>query len=386
MRRGLQGTLRLQDTPPERFRAFLPAALPPVPPLQRTTEIQLALSRADQMVGRLDGISRLLPSVDLLLFFYTRKEAVLSSQIEGTQTTLSEYLLFELDVASAPNPDDVQEVSNYVSAMQHGLRRLRENFPLSLRLLREMHAILLRTGRGTEKQPGEFRTSQNWIGGRRPGDAKYVPPPAPERRDALDLLEKFLHGEATQFPVLIQAALLHVQFETIHPFLDGNGRLGRLLITLLLVERGVLRKPLLYLSLYLKQAREEYFEHLQRVRMDGTWEEWVLFFLQAVAVTAERAVQLAHDLLELKERDLRRVRDLGARAGTTIRVFEQACRTPYLTARAVSEATEVSFPPAASALEKLESLGILAEITGRSRGRVYVYREYVDLLSRGGEE
>lgn len=225
--------------------AFCPFTLPPAPPLMMSSELHRALSAADQMLGRLDGLSRVLGSqADLLIFFYTRKEAVLSSQIEGTQSTLSDLLLSELQPI-ADQSDDIAEVSNYVAAMRHGLDRLAGGFPLSLRLLREMHAILLRVGRGSDRTPGEFRRSQNWIGGSMPGDALYVPPPVPEMQEALDQFEKFLHDEAGEMPVLLQCALLHLQFETIHPFLDGNGRLGRLLMTMLLVERGVLRKPLL---------------------------------------------------------------------------------------------------------------------------------------------
>lgn len=383
MKRGMQGTLRIQDTPPERFKAFVPQSLPPMPPLERSKDLELALSRADQMLGRLDGISRVLPSVELLLYFYTRKEAVLSSQIEGTQTTFSEYLFFEMDAASAANADDIQEVSNYVAAMQHGLKRLREGFPLSLRLLREIHAELLRTGRGSEKGPGEFRNKQNWVGGSRPGNALYVPPPQAEMLEALHSFEKFLYEGAHEFPVLIQAAMLHVQFETIHPFQDGNGRLGRLLMTLLLIERRVLSLPLLYLSLYLKQNRDEYFEHLQTVRMEGRWEEWIAFFLEAVARTAERAVQLAHDILQLVERDAKKIEEAGRSSGAAKKVFAALQRSPYLSAAQATRLSGVSFPTAMSGLQTLETLGLVKEITGNMRGRIYLYTEYVRLMNEG---
>jgi Fic family protein len=383
MQRGLQGTLRLQDTPPERFKAFIPADLPPKPSLERGRDLELALSRADQMLGRLDGISRVLPSVELLLYFYTRKEAVLSSQIEGTQTTFSEYLFFEMDPASAANADDIQEVSNYVAAMQYGLKRMREGFPLSLRLLREIHAELLRSGRGRDKGPGEFRTNQNWIGGSRPGNALYVPPPQAEMNDALHAFERFMHEGANEFPVLVQAALLHVQFETIHPFQDGNGRLGRLLMTLLLIDRGVLVQPLLYLSLYLKQNRDEYFAHLQSVRTEGRWEEWIAFFLEAVARTAERAVQLAHDILRLVEADQKKIEAAGGRGDASKRVFEALQRSPYISAAQASRVTGVAFPTATIALQNLTKLGLLQEITGKKRGKVYLYTEYVRLLNEG---
>jgi Fic family protein len=383
MKRGVQGSLRIQNTPPERFKAFVPMDLPPKPPLERSREYELVLSKADQMLGRLDGISRILPSVELLLYFYTRKEAILSSQIEGTQTTFSEYLFFEMDTERAENTDDIQEVSNYVAAMQHGLKRLREGFPLSLRLLREIHAELLRTGRGSEKGPGEFRDKQNWIGGSRPGNAYYVPPPPAEMLESLHSFETFLHNEANEFPVLVQAAMLHAQFETIHPFQDGNGRLGRLLMTLLLIERGVLAQPLLYLSLYLKQNRDEYFEHLQSVRMEGRWEEWIFFFLEAVARTAEKAVQLAHDILALVAKDRHTIGGAGKRAATGERVFEALQRSPYITAVQASRHTGLSFPTAMSALQALETMGVVREITGKARGKIYVYPEYVRLLSEG---
>lgn len=383
MDRGLQGTLRIQNTPPERFKAFIPRYLPPAPPLERTGQLELALSRADQMLGRLDGISRVLPTVELLLYFYTRKEAVLSSQIEGTQTTFSEYLFFEMDASDAANADDIQEVSNYVAAMQHGLKRLEGGFPLSLRLLKEIHGELLRSGRGREKGPGEFRTQQNWIGGSRPGNALYVPPPPAEMMESLHAFEVFLHEGAQEFPVLVQAALLHVQFETIHPFQDGNGRLGRLLITLLLVERGVLAKPLLYLSLYLKQNRDAYFEHLQSVRTEGRWEEWIAFFLEAVARTAERAVQLAHDMLQLVESDRKKIDAVGNRSEGSKKVFEALQRSPYLTAAQAKRLSGVSFPTAMGALQTLENLGLVQEITGKQRGKIYLYTEYVRLLNEG---
>lgn len=383
MRRELQGTLRTQTMPGESFRAFLPSPLPPKPELARGTNLEIALSRADQMLGRLDGISRILPSVELLLYFYTRKEAVLSSQIEGTQTTFSEYLLFELDAQNAPSPDDIVEVSNYVAAMNHGLARLKDGFPLSLRLIREIHEVLLRTGRGSSKGPGEFRTQQNWVGGTRPGNAKYVPPPAHEMNEALDKFEKFLHGEARDFPVLVQAALLHAQFETIHPFQDGNGRLGRLLVTLLLVERGVLTKPLLYMSVYLKQNRDAYFDHLQAVRMEGAWEEWIEFFLSGVCSTAERAVGLAHDMLLMFRSHEGLIQGLGPKRGSAMLVFHQLQRSPYLTPQGAAQFARISLPTSLAALKQLERLGLLRETTGRQRRRIYMYEPYLKLLNEG---
>src|SRR5580692_2219633 len=309
--RGVQGKFLIQGRgTPEAYKAFVPRDLPPVPPIALDREAERIHSRAMLALGRLDGLSHVLPDADLLLTFYVRREAVLSSQIEGTQSSMADLLRFEAD-PNAAHGDDLLEVSNYVTAMRHGLGRLRDGFPLSLRLLREMHGTLLQSGRGSGMDAGEFRRSQNWIGGSRPGNAQFVPPPVPEMQEALHRLEKFLHGEAADYPPLVQAAMLHVQFESIHPFLDGNGRLGRLLIALLLVERGVLVEPLLYMSLYLKQNRDEYYELLQKVRYEGAWEEWVLFFLQGVASTAEKANQLAKNLLALFERDEESLRNIG---------------------------------------------------------------------------
>ena len=282
----------------ERVRAYVPAPLPPKPPLELGRFMHV-YERAIAAVGRLDGVTTILPSTPLFLYMYVRKEALLSSQIEGTQSSLSDLLLFENHEAPAVELDDVTEVSNYVAAIEHGVSRMRGGFPLSLRLIREMHAILLKSGRGAAKQPGEFRRSQNWIGGTRPGNALFVPPPPNRLDECLDALERFLHSEDAALPPLIRAGLAHVQFETIHPFLDGNGRLGRLLITLILCEAGVLREPILYLSLFLKSRRDDYYRLLQEVRQAGTWETWMEFFLTGVAETAEQAAATARDLIAM---------------------------------------------------------------------------------------
>ncbi len=332
------------------------------------------------MLGRLDGLSTLIRHPDLLINFYIRKEAVLSSQIEGTQSTLSELLLFEMEPESGT--EDTAEVANYVRAMRHGLMRLESGFPLSLRLIREMHDVLLSSGRGSRSTPGEFRTSQNWIGGSRPGNALYVPPPVHEMHEALDYFEKFLHGGAEEFPVLVQCALIHVQFESIHPFLDGNGRMGRLLITLLLVERGVLVKPLLYMSLFLKQNRDEYYALLQQVRHEGDWESWVLFFLRGVASTAEKAVKLAKDLLSLHERDTRKLEDIGGRRGSALQVLSCLQEMPYTSPRRLADASGLSINTVVSSLEILKSKGIVSEATGR-RGRLFLYYDYIRLMDEG---
>src|SRR5471030_3204592 len=271
----------------EQVRAFVPPPLPPTPAV-RLESIQLALERANHALGRLDGLAPVLPDLSRFIYAYVRKEAVLSSQIEGTQSSLSDLLLFESDEAPGVPVDDVQEVSNYVAALNHGMARLRGGFPLSLRLIREIHEILLLKGRGSEKQPGEFRRSQNWIGGTRPGNASFVPPPPELVLDCMSNLELFLHEDRPDLPLLIKAGLIHVQFETIHPFLDGNGRLGRLLITLYLCSQNVLQQPLLYLSLYFKTTRSDYYRLLQEVRETGAWEAWLEYFLEGVTETANQ--------------------------------------------------------------------------------------------------
>ena len=277
----------------EEVSAFVPDPLPPSEDLGLRSEDYDLVERANRALGRLDGVTTLLPDTQLFLCLYVRKEAVLSSQIEGTQSSLSDLLLYENDEVPGVPMDDVVEVSNYVAALDHGLQRLDQGFPLSLRLIREIHGILLREGRGSEKEPGEFRRSQNWIGGTRPGDARYVSPPPNKVIDCMGALEMFLHDEPARMPTLLKAGLAHVQFETIHPFLDGNGRVGRLLVTLLLCDEGALAKPILYLSLYFKAHRDRYYDLLQRVREDGDWTAWLQFFLRGVEKTSTQAVEAA---------------------------------------------------------------------------------------------
>jgi Fic family protein len=384
--RGLQGRFLTQlPKSEEPFNAFFPSPLPPDPPIQWTPAIRNALSRADSMLGRLDGTSRVLPDTDLFISFYSRKEAVLSSQIEGTQSTLSELLLFEADEFFPEHQQDIREVFNYLDAMRHGLERLQGGFPLSLRLIREMHERLLRTGRGSDKTPGEFRTTQNWFGGSRPGNAAYVPPPVNEMHDALSAFEKFLHDGQKEFPTLIHAAMLHLQFESIHPFLDGNGRLGRLLVTLLLVERQVLSELLLYPSLYLKRNRTRYYELLQQVRLEGNWEQWIEFFLEAIAVTAEQAVELSKRVLQLFRTDESRLTNKGVKQASLLLVLKSLQYTPFTTANHLVRQTKLSLPTVNRALEELIRLNILHEISGRNRNRVYRYTEYVAMLNEGTE-
>ena len=314
MNRNASGHYDTTATGGETVRAFVPFPLPPDPPLDLTGNRQRLLERATLALGRLDSVSTLLPDPQLFLYAYVRREAVLSSQIEGTQSSLSDLLLFELEEAPGTPIDDVVEVSNYIRALEHGMTRLREGFPLCNRLLREMHAHLMSRGRGSDKEPGEFRRTQNWIGGTRPGNARFVPAPPHEVEASMAALEGFLHEDASGMPVLLKAALAHVQFETIHPFLDGNGRLGRLLIALLLHHGGLLGQPLLYLSLYLKQHRAVYYDLLDRVRTEGDWEAWVDFFLEGVEATALGAVDTARRLVALFDEDTRRIQQSGRSA------------------------------------------------------------------------
>jgi Fic family protein len=375
------GTHILSSVGGETVRAFVPPPLPPVPSL-RLDSLQRLLEQANQALGRLDGLSALV-NVPLFLYNYVRKEAVLSSQIEGTQSSLSDLLMFESAEAPGVPTDDVQEISNYIAALQHGIARL-EKLPMSLRLIREIHGVLLADGRGSDKDPGEFRRSQNWIGGTRPGNAAFVPPPADRLLECMGQLESFLHEERPDLPMLVAAALVHVQFESIHPFLDGNGRVGRLLITFLLVTTGAIRKPILYLSLYFKKNRDAYYELLTRVRTTGDWEAWVEFFLIGVRDTATQAVTAAHRILALIEED--RLRITNARsAASVLLIFQQAQTNPILSVQQASKRTGVSFPTASRAFESLTQLGIMREITGKARGRIYAYGRYLDLLSEGTE-
>ena len=384
MRRGPTGRLERIVTVGPPVQAFVPAPLPPVPPVDLAS-LQPALEAAAVAVGRLDGASRLLPDRALFLYAYVRKEAVLSSQIEGTQSSLSDLLLFELHEAPGVPLDDVTEVSNYVAALEHGLARLGSGFPLSNRLIREIHGVLLSKGRGSGKAPGEFRRSQNWVGGTGPGDALYVPPPSAEVEACMGALERFLHAEDDGLPLLVRAGLAHVQFESIHPFLDGNGRVGRLLIVLMLCARGMLREPLLYLSLHLKQHRATYYDLLDRVRTDGDWEAWLAFFLDGVCGAADSAVATAARLDALFAADRQRIEAAGRRAGSALRVHEALKARPLLTVSAAAERTGLSFPATGAAMDLLATLGIAREITGKLRGRVWAYDAHLAVLSEGLE-
>lgn len=385
MRRGNTGRYIINSSSAERVKAFIPNPLPPFPPLKLDAPLQARLEQAHIALGRLDGVSAILPDPSLFLYMYVRKEAVLSSQIEGTQSSLSDLLLFESEAAPRAPMDDVKEVSRYVAAMEHGLRRLREGFPLSLRLLCEVHGVLLAEGRGSERAPGELRRSQNWIGGTRPGNAIFVPPPHEEVLPCMGSLEEFLRDKPERFPALIKAALSHVQFETIHPFLDGNGRLGRLLITFLLCEAGILREPLLYLSLYFKTNRQQYYDHLQAVRSEGDWEGWLAFFLEGVATTANQASQTARQILNMFEADGAKLANLGRSAGSALRVLDLMRRHPVLSIAKAVEELKLSHPTLSKALSNLIELGIVREVTGRKRDRLFAYGQYLAILNEGTE-
>lgn len=379
------GRFVTQSPGPDGYSAFLPAPLPPDPPLAWDTELQDLLEIANRALGRLDGAMLVAPNPDLFLYTYIRKEAVLSSQIEGTQSSLSDLLLFENAEAPGVPIDDLREVSNYVAAMEHGLARLADGFPLSLRLIREIHAILVRGSRGADKTPGEFRRSQNWIGGSKPSDAAYVPPPVHEIMPALDNLERFLQDERSRTPLLIKAGLAHAQFETIHPFLDGNGRVGRLLITFLLCVERALRQPLLYLSFYLKQNRSAYYDALQKVRVDGDWEHWLKFFLRGVAEVAQQGVETMQKLLELIAADRDRIQaQLGGRRGlSALRVYDLLKQRAVTSIPLAAAATGLTQPTVASAIATLEELGIVREVTARQRNRQFLYVEYFQTLDQG---
>ena len=385
MNRGQTGKYLQNQIGDQPSSAFVPAPLPPEPPIQLEPRLQQGLESAGLALGRLDGVSSLLPDKSLFLYAYVRKEAILSSQIEGTQSSLSDLLLFELDQAPGVPVGDVVEVSNYVAALDHGLRRLRDGFPLSNRLIREIHTVLLSRGRGSGMDPGNFRRTQNWIGGTRPENATFVPPPHTEVAACMANLESFLHAEGDGLPVLLRAGLAHVQFETIRPFLDGNGRIGRLLITFLLCHAGVLREPLLYLSLYLKEHRATYYGLLDQVRRDGDWEAWLAFFLDGVRVTADGAVAAAERLAAMFQADRSRIQAMGRRAGSALRVHEALKARPILTVSAVRDETDLSFPTVASAMDLLVDLGLVRELTGKHRNRVFVYDGYLAVLGEGTE-
>lgn len=385
MKRTIQGKYIIISTAGEKAKAFIPSPLPPTPPIDWPPGLQRRFEEALLALGRLDSVSVLLPDASLFLYSYVRKEAVLSSMIEGTKSSISDLLLFEADQQPGVPIDDVREVSNYIHALDYGLNRLKNGFPLSLRLLKEMHARLLAVGRGAEKDPGEFRRSQNWIGGTRPGNAAFVPPPPDQVLPCMGDLELFLYDKPEPTPVLVKAALAHVQFETIHPFLDGNGRLGRLLITLLLCDQKVLQEPMLYLSLFFKTHRQVYYDLLGRVRTKGDWEGWLDFFAEAVTVTSEQAVSTVRRLEKLARNDREKLQSLGRAAGSALLLHHELLKRPVTTSRQLEEATGLSHVTVNKSLDHLHDTGLITELTGNKRNRVFSYPAYIDILNEGTE-
>jgi Fic family protein len=380
---GRAGTFIQQQAGLEGFAAFVPAPLPPEPPLDFGPEMQHIHEAAVHALGQLEGVSRAMDP-DRLLYIYVRKEAVLSSQIEGAQSTLSDLLEYESDAVPGTPLHDVEAVSRYVAALYHGLGRIRSGeLPLSLRLLREIHGVLMQGGRVSAQDRGEFRRTQNWIGGTRPGNARFVPPPPHEMLTALDNLEKFLHDAYGRTPPILKAGLAHAQFETIHPFLDGNGRVGRLLISLLFGAERVLTQPFFYFSLYLKENRAGYYDALQRVRTHGDWEGWMHFYLVGVDAVARQATETTVALRALFEEDQQRVLGLGRAAGSALRVYDLLKQRVIVSAPKAAQELGLTWPTVNGALQRLEQLGIVREATGKARDRLYVYRRQLDLLNAG---
>jgi Fic family protein len=366
----------------ERVRAFVPPPLPPSLKKLDVASLQAILAEANQAIGRLDGMTSALPDLRLFLFSYVRKEAVLSSQIEGTQSSLSDLLLYENAETPGVPLDDVQEVSNYVAALNHGLKRLRDGFPLSLRLIREIHEVLLSKGRGSHAQPGQFRKSQNWIGGSRPGNAAYVPPPPEYVLDCMGQLETFIHQEGPALPLLVRAGLVHAQFESIHPFLDGNGRVGRLLIIFMLCAEEVLREPVLYLSLFFKKHRRLYYDRLNGTRGGEGWTEWLDFFLQGVRDTANQAARTADSIDRLFRKDKEKIELFGRGAASALLIYRYAQANPLFSIKNAARETKVSFPTASSAVARMIETGILRESSGKRRDRLFLYKSYLDILNQ----
>jgi cell filamentation protein, protein adenylyltransferase len=366
----------------QKVRAFLPPPLPPSPKDLDLTSLQAILAEANQAIGRLDGMTSALPDLKLFLYSYVRKEAVLSSQIEGTQSSLSDLLLYENAETPGVPLDDVQEVSNYVAALNHGLRRMRGGFPLSLRLIREIHEVLLSKGRGNHAQPGQFRKSQNWIGGTRPGNAAYIPPPPEYVMDCMGQLEIFIHQDAPSLPLLVKAGLVHAQFESIHPFLDGNGRVGRLLITFMLCAEQVLREPVLYLSLFLKTHRRLYYDRLNGTRGEEGWTAWLDFFLQGVRDTANQAARTANSIDKLFRADKEKIELFGRGAASALLMYRYAQTNPLFSIKSAAREMKVTFPTASAAVMRLAEAGVLQEASGKRRGRLFVYGKYLDVLNR----
>ena len=386
MRRESPGTYEVTTGGGETVRAFVPRPLPPVPEVDFREGLRRPLEAATTALGRLDAVTELLPDAALFVYGYVRKEAVLSSQIEGTQSSLADLMLHEAGGVPGTPVSDVRETSNAVAALNHGVERLRGGFPLANRLMREMHARLLASGRGAAMMPGEFRRSQNWIGGSRPGNAAFVPPPPNHVQECMADLERFIHATDDGLPVLVKAGLAHVQFETIHPFLDGNGRLGRLLITLMLCDAGLLREPLLYLSLYFKSHRSTYYQLLNHIRHTGDWEAWLRFFLEGVREVAEAAFATARTATETIREDRARIGSQGRRAGSALQVHQSLVERPVGDIAHLARRTGLSAPTVAAVLRLLEELAIVREVTGRQRGKIFTYERYLAVLREGTED
>lgn len=376
------GTYITKKVANEPYKAYIPPPLPPDPAIDLAC-LYPHLEKATLALAELNSMHKSIPNTSLFIYMYVRKEALLSSQIEGTQSSFSDLMLFEHNQKPQISLDDVEEVSNYVKAMLYGLERLKSGFPLSLRLIREIHGVLLSGGRGKNKLPGEFRRSQNWIGGTRPGNALFVPPPVENLDQCLHDFENFVHDNA--LPILIKAGLLHVQFETIHPFLDGNGRLGRLLITLLLCNSGMLDEPVLYLSLYLKQHRQMYYNLLEEVRLHGTWETWLTFFLEGVFKSAKQATQTAFDINNLFAKDITKIESLGRARFSCEQTLGYLKKLPQTTVKCLTSELGMTAPTARASLNHMITLGILEEISGKQRDKVYVYRNYLNILEHGAK-
>ncbi len=386
MRRESTGSYEATSGGGETVRAFVPLPLPPTPELDFGEGLRLPLEAATTALGRLDAVSELLPDPAIFVYGYVRKEALLSAQIEGTQSSLADLMLHEVGGVPGGDRTDVLETSNVVAALHHGVARLRGDFPISNRLLREMHAKLLASGRGKGMAPGKFRRSQNWIGGSRPGNAAFVPPPHHLVQDCMADLERFIHATDDGLPVLIKAGLAHLQFETIHPFLDGNGRLGRLLITLMLCDAGLLREPILYLSLYFKRNRSVYYQLLNDTRRTGDWEAWLRFFLNGVREVADSAVATARLASDTIREDRSRIGRLGRRAGSALRVHQSLVERPVGNIAGLASRTDLSAPTVAAVLRLLEQRDIVREVTGRQRGKIFTYERYLAVLREGTED
>ncbi len=383
MERGITGHYTTTVAGGIACQAFVPMPLPPLPALDLSGKLQARLNEALIALGRLDAISTLLPDAKLFLYSYVRKEAVMSSQIEGTQSSLSDLMLYEMEGQPGVPMDDVQEVSCYVNALTLGVERIRQGHPISFRLITEVHQALMTSGRGAQRGPGEFRRNQVWIGGHRADEATFVPPPANQIADCWAALEQFINDLPEPTAPVIKAALAHVQFETIHPFMDGNGRLGRLLIPLILVEAGVLKEPLLYLSVFFKQYRDSYYRLLQQVRLTGDWEAWLLFFVDAIAATANQAVTTAQELNQLLATDKARLAELGRLAGSATQILDALFAHPISNIAALTRATGLTAATIGKALDAMENtLGMVHELTGQKRNRVYAYSAYIDILNQ----